>query len=296
MHELRSTVLAGEGSRSSPLIAPKRNRRATDENGPSLVAVTIPRTEARARNERKEERQRDVVDRTLIYFRRQKHEVPVVNVSSGGAMIQTDLLPRIGETIDIQFADCNRTKSVVRWIRDGRIGVEFLEETTILGSAKVRNHVYGNVPDEAPAADADAAVPSQAAAEPEKKRGLSVRERRHGLTWTGTLYWTYEAFSVRVRNISARGAMLEGECALEVGAKVRLNLNEAGTLVGEVRWAEGGNVGVKFDEQFDLRLLSQSRPSAPVFANGFAKAEHNNRKVIPGEFAPPKRRLWKMGF
>lgn len=272
MHEVR-TSLSGA---STPLVATKRGVKRDTEA--SLTAIPVKRTESRSTNQRSEDRRRDLVDRTTLYFRRQKIDVAVVNVSSQGLMIDADIEPRIGETLDIQFADCNRTKSIVRWVRDGRVGLEFIEETIILASLKVKEHIFGAV---------------AGGGDPPALRQIHTRSKRHGLTWTGTLYWTFEAYSVRLRNISASGAMLEGECMIAPAEKIRLNLAEAGTVAGEVRWCQGGQIGVSFDEKYDLKRLADAKPAVPVPINMSLKPQTST--PAPATAAAPRRSIWKIG-
>lgn len=274
MHELRANLTADDTATPTKLIASKRGKNGTEGGMASLTAIPVQRTESRSVDQRREDRQRDLVNAATIHFRRRKIDVNVVNVSSRGVMIESGIEPFIGERIDIQFADCNRTTASVRWLRKGRIGLEFADETAILASLKLRREILG------------AAAMNSSPAEPEssRQRPMYARSQRHGLTWTGTLYWTFEAFPVRLRNISADGAMLEGECNLQAGAKVRLNLEESGTVAGEVRWCQGGQIGVKFDEPFDLKNLAHSRPAAPVAVASNAKPSNS------------KRSIWKIRF
>ena len=276
MHEVRTTLMPG--AKSSPLVVPKRAVKRDAEA--SLTAIPVKRAESRACNQRAEERRRDLVDKTTLYFRRQRIDVAVVNVSSQGVMIEAAIEPRIGETLDIQFADCNRTKSIVRWVRDGRVGLEFIEETVILASLKVKEHIFGS-------GGAAADAPDQPAL-----RQIHTRSKRHGLTWTGTLYWTFEAYTVRLRNISASGAMLEGDCTIAPGEKIRLNLAEAGTVEGEVRWCQGGQIGISFDEKYDLKRLAEAKPAAAVPINMSLKPQ----TPLPAPAAAaPRRSIWKIG-
>lgn len=97
-----------------------------------LAAQMITRTQERAVDQRSEERHDDLVDRAIITFRGQEYIVPVVNISSRGTMIESDIVPRIGETISIQFENCTRIQGFVRWVRDGRLGLNFGHEI-ILG-------------------------------------------------------------------------------------------------------------------------------------------------------------------
>jgi hypothetical protein len=60
-----------------------------------------------------------------LFFRNAVYVVPVVNISSRGTMIDSDLEPRLGESVRIQFAGCSPLYAFVRWARDGRIGLRF---------------------------------------------------------------------------------------------------------------------------------------------------------------------------
>ncbi len=248
MHDIRQAFVQGEGLRKPALIAQKAKR--AEAKGPSLTSVAVARTAARVTDSRREDRLRDLADAVTLTFRRKKHQVKVINLSSLGAMLEVEEIePRIGELLHIQFADCNKTRCTVRWIKERRIGVEFEQQTDIVGLAKTRDYVVG-------VHSGDAMVPERTS------KPMAKRATRHGLIWNGTLYWSFEAFSVRLRNISTDGAMLECERTITPGSNVRLNLAEAGTLTGEVRWSKAGQIGISFDEKFDLRLLANAKPQS----------------------------------
>jgi hypothetical protein len=97
-----------------------------------LAGHLIPRTQPRCVDARSEERQDGLVHRAVLLFRGQEHLVPVLNVSARGTMIAADLEPRIGEAVAVQFEGCTRIQAFVRWVRDGRIGLNFGHEI-ILG-------------------------------------------------------------------------------------------------------------------------------------------------------------------
>jgi hypothetical protein len=88
----------------------------------------IARTEPRQVDHRSEPRHDGVVERAAIQFRGQEYLVPVVNVSSRGTMIECDIAPHIGETIMVQFEHCSRIQAFVRWVREGRVGLNFGQE------------------------------------------------------------------------------------------------------------------------------------------------------------------------
>jgi hypothetical protein len=97
-----------------------------------LAGSIVPRTQPRLIDQRCEERQTGIVERAIITFRGQDYLVPVVNISARGTMIESDICPRIGEAIVIQFESCARIHGFVRWVRDGRLGLNFGHEI-ILG-------------------------------------------------------------------------------------------------------------------------------------------------------------------
>jgi len=75
--------------------------------------------------QRCEPRYEGVVERATLYFRGEQHPVPVVNLSSRGTMIESTIAPRLGESVVIRFEGCSPMHAFVRWVRDGRIGLNF---------------------------------------------------------------------------------------------------------------------------------------------------------------------------
>ena len=99
---------------------------------PGLAGTIITRTEPRRVDDRHEQRHQGVVDGALLHFRGQDHFARVINLSSRGAMLEIALQPRIGERVLIQFPECSRMEGYVRWVRDGRLGVNFGYVMTLL--------------------------------------------------------------------------------------------------------------------------------------------------------------------
>lgn len=259
MHEIRSSVLA-EGLRTdSPLVTKKakaggrRHEQHLEEGeAASLMSVPIPRFESRSSNHRSEDRQPNLFEAGSLAVRDAAYDVRIANVSSRGAMVETSVELLIGERVEVGFPDCNPLGAHVRWVKDGKVGVEFQEQTEIIASAPVREAIrrpfLSLVPtdgDEAPAAQ-------------------RARAGRIGLVWSGLLEAEGVETSVRLRNIAGGGAMLECEQDLPVCTRVRLNLADAGLLEAEVRWSRGGQTGISFDEPFDVQRLSRARPAGFV--------------------------------
>jgi hypothetical protein len=240
MHELRSIM--ANGGRATLLAKRDRHEKRAEE-GPSLTGLAIPRRETRTCNQRREDRHLNVVEKAELLVRRRKYEVAVINVSRHGAMIETDLELRIGERMEIRFGDCNPTECTVRWIRGNRIGVEFSRETVVLATGAVKNLIVGG------------RRFGEAPSEPEKP----VRAPRQSLLWKAVLHWDHGTAQVRMRNISTDGAMLECRQEIVVDTSVVLDLGEGGIAPGIVRWSRGGQIGVQFEERFDLRNLVKAQ-------------------------------------
>ncbi|HYG46337.1 MAG TPA: PilZ domain-containing protein [Allosphingosinicella sp.] len=238
MHELRSTILAGEAKAASLVARKAKTKEGASAGG--LTKIAIKREEARVTNQRLEDRLPGIVESTTIVFRRRRQQVGVVNVSSRGAMIRAEIEPRIGEQLDVLFDDKNRTRCIVRWVRDGRIGLEFVNETIFWTSGR----------------DGPAFEPEKAP--PPAIHAVAEREPRQKLLRAGTLYWSGISIPVRLRNISGGGARVESGRDLCPGAEVELDLGEAGFQVAEVRWSKDGQVGLRFAQSFDIETLAPS--------------------------------------
>jgi len=132
MHELRTAILTGDVDKVLNPVTRKEGCRRR-EAGPSLVDIPIPREERRVTNQRCEDRFHGVVERATIVFRGKRTLVPVVNVSESGAMIESAIVPRIGETIGLLFDGFERIDGVVRWVKQGRIGLDVGEGAIDLG-------------------------------------------------------------------------------------------------------------------------------------------------------------------
>ncbi len=81
--------------------------------------------------QRSESRHEGLVEYATLCFRAQNLRVPVINISSRGTMIESDIVPRLGESVMIRFDGCSPLYAFVRWSRDGRLGLNFGCELTV---------------------------------------------------------------------------------------------------------------------------------------------------------------------
>jgi hypothetical protein len=246
MHEIRSVVENG----------PRRDIVARKARGgpkmAGLAAIPIPRQEARKTNQRREERHINLVDRAIVTFRRKRIEVGIVNVSSHGVMIAADIEPRLGERLQIRFEDCNQTLCSVRWVKGRQIGLEFTAETVLIAPPSLRELI----------------VSGRRVGEEERPRLAMRPERphRHNLILRGVLHCGIESIEVRVRNISANGTMLDCTEDLPAGTAVVLELAGGAAIAvpGRVRWCQSGQIGLLFEQPFDMALLAEPPPAKPA--------------------------------
>jgi diguanylate cyclase (GGDEF)-like protein len=61
---------------------------------------------------------------------------------------------------------------------------------------------------------------------------------------------------IRLRNISAMGALVECDQPVAPGMSITIDIVGVGPVVGAVRWAQAGKFGIQFIEQFDLGRLA----------------------------------------
>ena len=84
-----------------------------------------------AAERRREPRQDCAGEQSILMFRGEAYPAPVLNISSRGTMIESDISPRLGESVMIHFEGCSPIYAFVRWAKDGRVGLNFGCELTI---------------------------------------------------------------------------------------------------------------------------------------------------------------------
>lgn len=91
----------------------------------SLHGGMILRAVNRLVDQRAETRVQPDADHAVLEHRRHLHTVRLINLSSEGAMVAFDGIPHIGERVLLQVVDRQVVTGFVRWVRDGRIGINF---------------------------------------------------------------------------------------------------------------------------------------------------------------------------
>lgn len=83
--------------------------------------------------------------------------------------------------------------------------------------------------------------------------------------------------SVTVRNLSTRGAMIDGAGCGPIGSHVSLHLQNIGKVDGTIAWVRDDRYGIRFNHAIDPRMARRQVPSG-----NFGHAAH---------FVTPPKRL-----
>jgi diguanylate cyclase (GGDEF)-like protein len=129
-------------------------------------------------------------------------------------------------------------------------GVETLDELDMireLGCSHIQGFIYSHpmaAPQVAERLEQGLAILAQAASPP--------RETRRAMLRKVTLEHEGETYPVTIRNISEKGAMIEGLWNVPVGLELDIALAEHHCVPAIVRWSEQGRVGVQFTVPLEL--------------------------------------------
>jgi hypothetical protein len=256
---IRAKIIRGEKGAKEPVLQAKKPKGVKSDE---LLSIPVPRESRRRTNSRAEDRHRLSGERTRVTHNGAEHDVELINLSGGGAMVSGPLEPILWDRVDLHLGEHGTIECAVLWIRDGRIGLEFAHETRLDCApgevAKLlRDVIARSFPDVA--LEAPDSPPPKAAVEHEGDENRVAP--RHPLIWSGVLHHDYQSTPVRVRNISETGTMIESATAVRVGSEPLLELGESVSIPARVEWVVGDQVGLSFSEQFDMRRLADARPS-----------------------------------
>lgn len=261
MNSFREAIYSGRGLHpKDPVVREKESRGAAED---SLESVEIPRVEERTANHRDDDRHRLDGETATARHKGADHEVEIVNLSGGGAMIRAGFKPNLWDMVELVLGEGPAFEGAVRWIRGDRIGIEFAHETRIECSSQERDTLLLEVIRRSfPTVKALPERPVEAKAEPAAQEDAGNRaEVRHPLIWNGEIHYAHDSNRVRLRNVSSGGALVEiGAATYPQGAEVMLDLGDAGQCFARVSWVHGDQAGLAFAEPFDVACLAKARP------------------------------------
>ena len=229
MNKFRSTILGG--TQGVPATAKSNDHRDAVRHSLARETATI-----------------DFEGKALV--------VDLVNLSGGGAMIEADIKPKLWDRVDLHLGAGSPIECAVRWLRGARIGLEFAHETQIECSREERDALllevirrsFPDLPTTATSATSEGA---------EASRRVSSR---HPLIWNGKIAWQHQSRTVRLRNISVSGVLIDAPVDFPEGAELMLDLGKSGVYAATVGWSRGGQAGLVFSAPFELSALAAARP------------------------------------
>jgi hypothetical protein len=270
---IRSKIFGGESESEKPILPTKQPKGARSDE---LRSIAVRREEQRRSNSRASDRHRLSSEAASIACKGKKYPAELVNVSGGGAMVETRFKAKLWDKVELRLGEHGTIECAVRWIRDDRLGLEFAHETRLDCSADeqagiLRAAIARSFPE---MNFGDAPEPHAPATAPEDEQRTASR---HPLIWSGVLHHDYQSTPVRIRNISATGAMIECGTGVRIGAEPLLELAEALSLSATVEWCVGDQVGLRFHAPFDLALLAES--AAQVAPQQWVPPEYLNKSA-----------------
>jgi hypothetical protein len=272
-NSFRAAVLSGV----KPALVVTNKNPQREGGGGALEHVKVPRSEVRRGNHRNSDRHRLSGEAAGVLWNGREYDVEVVNLSSGGAMIRCGFAPNLWDMVELRLGEGTGLEGIVRWIKDDSIGLEFAHETRIdcdptERAALLLAVIQRSFPDDKVTLDAPERLEPSAA--PEQEELGNRDEKRHPLIWKGEIHYAHDSNPVRLRNISAGGALVDVAVGYPLGAEVMLDLGDAGQFFATVQWACGDQAGLQFVAPFDVACLANARPdvmphswNVPTFLN-----------------------------
>ena len=130
--------------------------------------------------------------------------------------------------------------------------IDFIRE---LGCSHIQGFVFGKPLE----VDALREQLGTRGADAERVGHKSTREPRLRVFRVSQLVIAGRPHTVRMRNISNGGVLVEGPAWVTRGTPVEIDITDEATMSGKVCWADDGRIGIKFDTSVDL---SQIMPQA----------------------------------
>ena len=256
-NSFRAAVLRGE---KKPLIVTDKNPRSEGEHD-ALDGVRVPRAETRRGDHRGGDRHRLEGETASAIYDGHSNDVEIVNLSRGGAKIRCTFKPRLWDMVELRFGEGPGLEGAVVWVKGDHIGLEFAHETKLDCSPELRDAllldvIQRNFPDEIRLEQ-----PEMLLGEDEASEELGARdEKRHPLIWKGEIHYAHDTNPVRIRNVSAGGALVDVAVDYPLGAEALLDLGDAGQHFVTIQWVCGDQAGLRFTQPFDLACLANARP------------------------------------
>jgi hypothetical protein len=246
------------GIESKTPVVKKPKGKARKAEG--LGDIKVARSEGRSSNERKSDRYELTEEQAVVRHKGKPYVVELINLSHGGAMVAGDFKAELWDMVTLGLTPEGQPapreiECAVRWIRDGRYGLEFAHETQVECERETLDELLREVIRRSfPGVDLTLRSSGDVVL-PERRAAV-----RHPLIWNGILHHGFDWEVARLRNISKLGALIECPANLPAAAAVQLDLGEAGKIAATVNWSCCSQSGLSFREPFDVRSLAKVAP------------------------------------
>lgn len=153
----------------------------------------------------------------------------VHDISRNGLMARFPVPPTVGETILVEVRGLAPVPASVRWVKGHKAGLQFAAPQPVEGVFQIR-----------------------------RDDGLIARPPRFPVQAPASMRIDGARFRAEALDISAGGAKLVAEEAVQPGQTGQMTLIDTGTaLFGKICWAQDGQFGFRFVAPLPLATLAQ---------------------------------------
>jgi diguanylate cyclase (GGDEF)-like protein len=135
-------------------------------------------------------------------------------------------------------------------------GVETHDDLNLireLGCSQIQGYIFGKP------AEGSVARELANSTRVEAEGYQSVREPRQRLMRRAVASIDGKSQEVRLRNISAMGALVECDQPVTPGLRIAMDIVGAGPVEGTVRWSQAGKFGIQFNDTFEMARLAPKK-------------------------------------
>ena len=122
------------------------------------------------------------------------------------------------------------------------------------------------------------------------------RQRRSNVLMTAALELSGQSLDVKLRNLSADGALVEGAQLPVEGAEVRFRRGEL-AVAGRIIWVRGNRAGIQFSESLTPEAVLRHVPTPrPRVVHHARRPGLRTRELTEGERRLGETWAWRPGF
>lgn len=129
----------------------------------------------------------------------------------------------------------------------------------------------------------------------ESSMAQNRRSRRSNVLLNATVEIAGEHLPVKLRNLSAEGALVEGKLLPAADSEIAFHRNEL-SIRGKIAWVAGNHAGISFNRKLDPeQVLRHVPPPRPKQNLDFRRPGFNVRDFTPQQRKMIERWMWSPG-